>query len=341
MEIKIFKGSPEEIGRQEGIVYKKNGLTLDWPGIKKETKIFSGQLKVYQKYYPEMLEEIKGIARGAGFKEEDAIYKFIASEIFWYTNQFGLKRACTIFGVRNKNGVFVGRNYDWHPAIEKLWEIYKVHGTNLYPIMAVTDMATAPKENAAKTFYYADDAINDKGLFVGLTFAHNDKWSFGISNLHMVRFITERCKTVKEAIDIFKEIPICCPKNYFLADKSGDMAVIEHTSKRFKILYPQNDVLIQTNHYVDSDLAKEDKVLTRNPSHNTYLRYYEALQKINLNKVAFKFSDIVKVLGHKSYIYQDSLGVKTIWSLGLDVKNRNYKLYWNLQGKKKERTLKI
>ncbi|MDP3093315.1 MAG: HD domain-containing protein [bacterium] len=40
MEIKTFKGSPKEIGQQKGKIYKKNGLTLDWSGIKKEARKF-------------------------------------------------------------------------------------------------------------------------------------------------------------------------------------------------------------------------------------------------------------------------------------------------------------
>jgi len=341
MEIKTFEGKFRDIGRQEGKIYKKNGLTLDWGSIKDESRLLAGQLKVYEKYYPEMLEEVKGIAEGGGFNEEKAIYNFITSEIFWYTDRFSLKRECTIFGVRNKNGFFVGRNYDWHPAIEKLWEIYKVKSPGLYPLIAVTDMATAPKKDAVKTFYYADDAINSKGLFIGLTFAYNDKWSFGISNLHMCRFIAERCKNVKEAIGVFKEVPICCSKNYFIADKEGNMAVVEHSSRKFKVLEPQNGVLIQTNHYIDPGLAKEDTVLKNAPSHNTFLRYYETLQKINLIKETFSFPDIVKILGFKSYIYQNSPDIKTIWSLGLDMKNRDYKICWNLQKEKKEKILKI
>lgn len=340
MNVKVFKGSPKEIGKQKGAIYKKNGLTLDW-GFNNNSEIFKNQFKIYKKYYPEMIEEIEGIAEGAGFEKEEALQKFLTSEIFWYTNSVGIKRACTIFGVQNKNGVFVGRNYDWHPGAEKSWEVYKIKSPEHYSLTAISDMAVAPMYNPKKTFYYADDAINEKGLYIGLTFAFNDKWSFGISNFHTIRLISERCKTVIEALEIFKEIPICCPKNYFIADKNGNMAVLEHTSKRFKILHPKNGILIQTNHYVNPELAKEDTVFMRVPSHNTYLRYYEALQKIALRKSNFQLSDVIKILGLKSYIYQDFSDVKTNWSLALDMKKQKYNLYWNLQEEKKVKILDI
>jgi len=340
MKLNTFKGNPYEIGKQKGVIYKQNGLTLGWAGVENNPNIFKQQLKTYEKYYPEMIEEVKGIAKGACFDEKETLNSFLTSEIYWYTNNLGIERECTIFGVQNKNGAFVGRNYDWHPSSERLWEIYKIRGLNKHSVVAITDMATAPKPNPTKTFYYADDAINDKGLFVGLTFSTNDKWSFGIAAMHMVRFIAERCKSVNEAIDIFKDVPICVPKNFFIADKEGRMAVVEHTSKKFKVLRPRNGVLIQTNHYIDPILAKEDKVLEKTPFHNTYLRYYEALQRIEFIKKDFKFKDITKILGHKSYIYQNFKDVKTIWSLGLDMMNQNYMVYWNLTGKVKNKKIK-
>ena len=55
----------------------------------------------------------------------------------------------------------------------------------------------------------------------------------------------------------------------------------------------------------------------------------------------FKFEDIVKILEHKSYIYQNFEDVKTIWSLGLDMTNQKYKIYWNLQGNSKEENLEV
>ena len=109
-----------------------------------------------------------------------------------------------------------------------------------------------------------------------------------------------------------------------------------------KILYPKDDVLIQTNHYVDPELANEDTVLREVPYHNTFIRYYETLQKINFKKDKFNFSDIIKVLGApNSYTCQNFPGVKTIWTLALDMKNQKYKLFWDLFGKRKEKVLNI
>lgn len=342
MNVKTFKGNFFEIGRQQGKIYKANGMTFD--KVKIDSVLYKNQLQVYEKYYPELLEEFRGMAESGNFDKEKLIYDFITSEIFYYRNKFGLNRACTFFGYKVKNNLFVGRNYDWFPETENIFEIYKVINPKRNSFIAVTDMGIGSPAAAKPQyfFYNADDAINDKGLFIGLTFAFADQWSYGVSCIHMTKLIAETCETVKDAVKIFEKVPLCCPKNFFIADKNGDMVVVEHTSKKFKVLYPKDNVLIQTNHYVDKELTQEDTVLKRVPFHNTFIRYYETLQKINLEKDKFKLDSIIKILGRSgSYTCQNSPSVKTIWTLALDMRNKKYKIYWDLSGKRKTKGLEI
>lgn len=342
MNIKTFKGKFFEIGQQQGRIYKANGMNFD--KVKIDPVLYKNQLQVYEKHYPELLEEFRGMAKGGNFDEERLIYDFITSEIFYYKNRFKLDKACTIFGYKIKNNLFVGRNYDWLPETDKIFEVYKVINPERNSFVAITDMGIgSPATAKPKYFFYnADDAINDKGLFIGLTFAYADQWSYGVSCIHMTKIIAEICSTVKDAIKVFEKVPLCCPKNFFIADKNGDMAIVEHTSKKFKVLYPKENILIQTNHYVDNELAKEDTVLKRVPFHNTFIRYYETLQKINLEKDKFKLDSAIKILGSPgSYTCQNFPGIKTIWTLALDMTNKKYRIYWDISGKRKTKELEI
>ena len=153
--------------------------------------------------------------------------------------------------------------------------------------------AVSPKHH----YYDADDALNDKGLCIGLTVATADPWSYGLIATHIIKLIAESCTTVEDALKVFKRVPLCCPKNFFIADKNGDMAIVEHTSEKYKIIYHKNGILIQTNHFVDPELAKDDTVLICVPGHNTCLRYKEDLQKITAMKTHFKIWYVMKILG--------------------------------------------
>lgn len=342
MSTKIFDGNFFEIGMEQGEIYKKRGMNFDF--VKIDKTLYENQLSIYKKYYPELLEEFEGMAKGGSFEKEKLVYHFITSEIKTYRDWYGSKKACTIFGVKNGDQLFVGRNYDWLPKTEKLFEVYKAIYPQRNSFLALTDGGYGSEAGTKieNLFYNADDAINDKGLFIGLTFAYADSWSYGISCVHMTKLIAETCATVNEALKVFEEVPLCCPKNFFIADKNGNMAIVEHTSKKFKVLYPKDDILIQTNHYVDEELAKEDTVLKYLPIHNTHIRYHETFQRINLNSKKMELDKVIEILGKPgTYTCQNFPGIKTIWTLALDMTNQKYKLYWNIFEDRKEMTLEV
>ncbi len=339
---RTFEGNYYEIGRQIGRVYQENGAVSSTANL--DPELLKHQLQVYEKYYPEYLEELKGIADGGGFDLQSTIYSAITGEIFFFQNMLGLGRACTIFGYKNENALFVGRNYDWLPVPADLFEAYRVNNSERNAFFAITDYGIvdpaliAPPHRA----FLPEDALNDKGLFVGITFSFADQWAHGISSIHLVKLIAETCATVDDALAVFERIPACCPKKYFIADRLGNMATVEHTAKRFKVVYPKDGILIQTNHYLDSELAVEDTVLKRIPYHNTFIRYYETLQRIQLQREKFDYNSIRWILNETgTYTLQDFPGIKTIWTLAMDLIGRKYNIYWDLFGEKKSEELRF
>ena len=342
MDTKTFSGDFFELGRQQGELYKLNGMDLS--RIKIEQELFRKQLEVYERHYPELLKEFAGMAEAGNFDKDKLIYHFIAEPILIHIKDFKLKKSCTIFGVQNKDGVFVGRNYDWLPITEQVFQHYKVVNPKRNSFIGFSDMGIgSPKDaNIEHQYHDADDALNDKGLFIGLTFAFADEWSYGLVSTHIIKLIAETCATVNDALKVFEKVPLCLPKNFFIADKNGEMVAVEHTSKKYRVVRPENGILIQTNHFIDPELAKEDTVLKHAPKHNTFLRYNEALQKLSGLKDQFKFEDIMEILGTQgTYVCQNHPYIKTIWSLALSMKDSEYKLYWDILGKRKSRELKI
>jgi len=326
MKVITFKGNYQDIGRQLGRIYRQNGKSFDCQKIDKV--LCRRQLAYYKKFYPEMLEELKGISEGGNYSYDDVVYEDITGEINWYKNK--IKRtSCTVFGVKNKFGTFVGRNYDWYP--QSTASVYKYDNPQAYKYVAVTDNNYFPGSKKKDLFYYIDDAINEKGLYIGITFAYGAGTSYGLSSAHIRKLIMEKCKNVPEALAIFKKMPICCPKNFFIADKTGTMVVVEHASGRnYRIIKPEDGVLIKTNHYLNSALAKQDLILKARPTNSTYVRYFELLRNIKLIGVdKIKQNSVSKlVLNEGSYIRQNSTTTKTIWSLSLDMKKGKYYFYY-------------
>ena len=123
MQITTFKGNYFEVGKQLGEIYKKNGMNLK--AVKVDQVLLYNQKKIYQKYFPGILEELKGINEVLKIDEDKLLFYFLAGELDWFSKSY-VAKSCTIFGVKNKNGLFVGRNYDWLKSTEDFFKIYKV-----------------------------------------------------------------------------------------------------------------------------------------------------------------------------------------------------------------------
>jgi predicted choloylglycine hydrolase len=340
MQIKTFNGNYFEIGKQLGKVYKKNKMNLKL--IKVDKTLLDKQKKIYQKYFPGILKELRGMNEVLKVDEDKLLFFFLAGELDWFRKS-NVTKACTIFGVKNKKGLFVGRNYDWLKSAEDFFGIYKVIIPKMNKYLGITDMGLFSEESEpSNLFFNLDDAINDKGLYIGLNFALMYKWNYGLQPSHLIRLIVESCKNVDEALEVFRKVPLCYPKFFFIADKSGKMVVVEHDSSNATIRKPTNNVLIMTNHFIDENLKKEDKILVEFPGYNTKFRYGEVNQKTEAKKVDFEFSDIFEILGDQnSHTCQDKNGIKSIWSLSLEMQKRKYKLNYDLFGKRKEVNLDI
>lgn len=340
MQTKTFSGNYFEIGKQLGKIYKKNRMNLN--SVKVDEDLLDNQIKIYQKYFPGILEELKGINTILKLDEDKLFFHFLCADLNWFRKHY-IAKSCTIFGIKNKNECFVGRNLDWLKSTEKFFQIYKMAVSKKNKYIGITDMLVLGKNPEKSYLIYAEcETINDRGLFIGFDFALIQKWKSGLLPYHINRLVAENCKTVDEALNIFKKVPLCYPKFFFIADKSGKMVVVEHDSEKATVRNPINNVLIMTNHFVDKRLKDKDEILVKYPKNTTKLRYNEVDNKIKTSKKDFKFSDIIKILGAKnSHTCQNKFGIRTIWSLALDLKNKKYKIYWNLFGKRKEKTLNI
>ncbi|BBL45735.1 linear amide C-N hydrolases [Nanobdella aerobiophila] len=326
MILRRLSGDYYEIGYEEGNIYKRY---MDLHTLKIDPEIYKNQLLMYKKYYPEFLEELKGIIDASKIDKDKITYWLISNELVSYLNYVvkKIREKCTVFGVKNNKGIFVGKNYDWIPIAEDFIEYVKVYNKDAYPFIFVTDMGIDRYKYIKMRFHSPSDAINKYGLYIGIIAAYNDKYRYGINTTHAVKLVAEKCKNVEEAIELFKSIKICIPMNFFIADKNN-FVVIEHTTERFKIIYPENNILVKTNHYIDRELQNEDMIIKMYPSSNSFRRYYTILTDLFKNRDTFQYSDIIKLLTDKRVMQRSKLkyGTKTIWSLALDNNIKRYTL---------------
>ena len=152
-----FKGEHYQIGFKWGrnlLKHKQLFLTNVPFEITLEHYDFALQcLPIYQKFFPEIIEEIRGIADGqkCSFKSICAVLLSmycIVPEVH-----------CSCFAFRNENEILFGRNSDFLTKIEKLYTNCIYQFTN--DSYAFNGNTTACVE--------MEDGINEYGLAIGLT----------------------------------------------------------------------------------------------------------------------------------------------------------------------------
>ena len=154
-----FKGSHYECGYHWGaLLYKNNKIIVNQDTfiINDKRKTFAKKcIPIYQKYYPEILNEIKGIADGQKTSYEDMFTFLLSMYCFEFNNR------CTCLAISDENNIVFGRNSDFLVELEKLYMNCLYSLDNSYAFNANTT-----------AFVEMEDGVNEYGLAVGLTFIY-------------------------------------------------------------------------------------------------------------------------------------------------------------------------
>ncbi len=377
VNVKTFHGNYYEVGKQQGEVYKKYRMTLK--DIEINPKIFKGQYNIYKKYYPEILEELRGTADALGLPYEKVVYYFLCDEYeadlekdnaehkskhgtmeaellkkqkneelqrqqkYVIKDQIKNQKGCSIFSFKVNGNVFLGRSYDWSSRMEKFMSVFRIMYTNKdkYSFCSISDGGL--DEHTAKTSLFTfngDDLINTELLYIGYTYSFCKLTRYGLTYYHYMRYIVENCKTLKDVVKIIVDLPLCSPRNFFVCDKQGNTCVIEHNTRIYKVLYPENNILIQTNHSLHPELSKTDLVLQLMPFHDTYVRWFELYMLLNQYKKGFNLRTAKQIMRTTSrYVFAQSSYNKTIWNFFIDINNKKYHMLF--ENKEKTRFLDI
>ena len=327
-----FKGTHYEAGFKWGSLILKNGKKINEAHtfiITEERRKFAREcIAEYEKYFPEILEEIRGIADGQQMEFEE-LYTFLLSMYcFEFTNR------CTCFAFKKDDEVIFGRNSDFLVELEKLYDssFYKLNSG--YSFIGNTT-----------AFTEIEDGVNEYGLAVGLTFVYPRVRKPGLNAGMLVRYVLEKCKTIKEAVAVLKKLPIASAQTLTLADRTGDMAVIECNPYKFVEIVPEkNESFVAASNNFFSQEMEEYK----NPDIDDWRaeeRYYTVTNALKNNKDRYSYELAEKILSGKYGFmcqYDRKKGADTVWScIYLLDKNKIYRAEGNPARKKFKEDMRI
>lgn len=322
-----FKGDYYEAGYKWGsYLYKYNKIISknNTFVINKKRKEFTQKcIPIYKKYYPEILEEIRGIADGQKDSFKDLCVFLFSMYAFSFENH------CTCLAFKDNDNIIFARNSDFLVEIEKLYMNFLYNLNNSY---AFNGNSTA--------FVEMEDGINEYGLAVGLTFVYSKIRKPGFNIGMLVRFFLEKCKTTEEVIEKIKEIPIASAGTITVIDRSGDMVVIECNPNDVEIIRPNKDgkFVVTTNNFNSYKMKKY-----RNYGIDDWRsdeRFSVAYNTLKENKNNFSF-DLAKDILSGKYVfmcqYDRRTGADTVWSSIYDIKNNKI---FRVEGNPSRKTFK-
>ena len=305
-----FKQTHYDTGYKWGDrLYKNNFHIEDQPTFvvtEKKKEFYHDCLKIYRQFYPEILDEIRGVAEGQRMNEEDLGTFLFSMYCFEFTNK------CTCFACKEDDLILFGRNSDF------LSEIGKLVMNCLY------DCENGYSFNGNTTaFIEMEDGINEHGLAMGLTSVCPKMIRPGFNSGMLLRYCLEKCKNTEEAIEAVKMIPIASQQTYTIIDRSGKMAVIECNSSQIEVITPsknQNFVAAVNDFNYDKMKAYRNENVDdwrAEERYDTVLKALSENEKYSIDLAKGILSGKFGFMCHSD----KKTHAETVWSVIYDLKN--------------------
>jgi isopenicillin-N N-acyltransferase-like protein len=223
-------------------------------------------LPAVEKYAPEIVEEMKGMAAGAKVDLQEILFLNITYEISTPSVM-----GCTSFAAAGEatagGGVITGQNFDYVKPWEEFVILLKMKPASGPQIMAVT---------AAGCLGLI--GLNSAGMSVNLNLLKNkdSMTPRGGVPTHIILRKVFSCQTISEAITAIASAEGRAAKNYLLTSRQGDIIDIETTTDDLDIQFPERGILTHANYFKTDRFKSADLAPMFLP--DSYIRSYRLFQ---------------------------------------------------------------
>jgi isopenicillin-N N-acyltransferase-like protein len=310
-------GTPSQIGAAHGESQRQRireyvDLFLGWL-VKNATVAvteeelwahWSPQVAFNQREAPELVEEMQGIARGAGvpFERIFLLNSLLDLNSFRYLEMAQNFAGCSTFAVVSEASTgktLIGQTYDMPELHQKYVTLLRLKPAN------------GPRQ-LVFTFCGIVGAAgqNEHGIAVNINYLSPSDTTFG--RLHSV--FVRQILTANSLADAVTP-PVCAPRaggaHYLITDADGNINSIETTGKRHAIFYPEGNAIGHTNHYLAPRLQEVEYI--RANSIGSSLARYTALRRFLRDK-----GDSLTVAGLKELTRNHTSYPRSICAHGAD-----------------------
>jgi isopenicillin-N N-acyltransferase-like protein len=206
-------------------------------------------------FAPELLDEMRGIAAGAGRELLEIVAVNARTELL-----HGIGRECSSIGVSASGSpdghVRVAQNWDWNASLAGSTVLWAIRGTDGHDVITFCEAGMVGKIG-----------INTAGLALVVNLLRTDADHGGPAvPMHVVlRAILDRARSVDDAIALLRATPRCTSCNHVLADREGGLADVEATPDAVRSLPTPGGVVTHANHCEDAECFARDRTARESP----------------------------------------------------------------------------
>lgn len=316
-----LKGSHYEMGVKRGKIFKKGRISF--PLRLDDFQLEHGKQseKILKKFFPEVCEEIRGVSDTIG---EDYLH-FISWMLCMGCCMYNLEnnipveiRGCTAFAYTQKGRVIYGRNNDLPPYLRdgSKSEIYAPENGNRFHI-------------TTSSFINGEEGLNEHGLAVAMTFVMTDLERIrpGFNSCFVVRYLLEKADSTKRAVSLLMDLPIASNCNILLADKSGEMAVMECTPSVRKIreaeVFEHGSIVCTVNCFTSDEMKSYQGAYGND--YDSQKRYKVVIDSFSKGYINENLIETTKLLlkGEYGFMcqYDNEPDFETVWSSIFDLES--------------------
>lgn len=245
-----LSGSPYDIGRSHGEQGKKeisrsletyetlfHGYTgMSWTAVCEKALLHHDAIAAFR---PEYLEEMQGVADGAGVQFEDILTLNARSEIALTSTPDG----CTSFAIRRGEKTWLGQNWDWKGSqVHSLLDM-RIEQKDKPTIRMITEGGIIGKIG-----------LNSASIGVCLNALLTQTWQSKVP-IHLGLRAVLDSHSFEEAIEAI-EGKMASPAHFLIASRDGKMAGTEVSPVRTAIIDPEDGMVLHTNHICDPRLQE-------------------------------------------------------------------------------------
>src|SRR6266576_847905 len=237
----------------------------DWATVRREAARFEAPIAAFR---PTYLDEIRGIAEGAGLDPGDVLAINVRTEVMFAAKarqaaaQRHAQDGCTSFAVVPPPGAggstLIGQNWDWLPHTSETVVVLEARQDEGPDFVTVVEAGLLAKTGMNSS---------GLGLVTNALVTDADVGEPGLPYHVLLRAVLD-CTTVTDALQVLQAGPRSSSANYLIAHAGGAALDIEAAPgdfTRLYPLYPEDGALRHTNHFL-ADIHPADLALWAMPS---------------------------------------------------------------------------